>query len=147
MKTIWHRDPREELVARLTHLSASASPRFGRFSAPKMLAHVNDGLRMSLGDLRCVSKGGPLRYAPLRQLVIYAMPWPRGAPTAPELIARAPEGWDDEVAAFQALLDRFAARSPSDAMPEHPAFGALSAKEWGVLGYRHADHHWKQFGV
>jgi hypothetical protein len=147
MKTIWQRDPREELVARLTHLTASALPRFGRFSAPKMLAHVNDGLRMSLGELRCAPRRGPLRYAPLRQLVIYAMPWPRGAPTAPELIARAPDEWDEEVRAFGALLERFAARASDQPYPVHPAFGAISGKDWGALEFRHIDHHFTQFGA
>ena len=26
-------------------------------------------------------------------------------------------------------------------------FGQLSNDEWGVLGYRHLDHHLRQFGV
>jgi len=26
-------------------------------------------------------------------------------------------------------------------------FGRLSAKQWGVLMYRHVDHHLRQFGV
>jgi len=29
--------------------------------------------------------------------------------------------------------------------PEHPAFGALSRRAWGVLIYRHMDHHLRQF--
>jgi hypothetical protein len=31
--------------------------------------------------------------------------------------------------------------------PEHPAFGRMSRRVWGVLGYRHLDHHFRQFGV
>ena len=31
--------------------------------------------------------------------------------------------------------------------PETPAFGPLSARGWGVLTYRHLDHHLLQFGV
>lgn len=30
---------------------------------------------------------------------------------------------------------------------EHPAFGKMTSKAWGVPGYRHLDHHFKQFGV
>jgi hypothetical protein len=29
----------------------------------------------------------------------------------------------------------------------HPKFGPLTAQEWGKLGYKHLDHHLRQFGV
>ncbi|MBC7523286.1 MAG: DUF1569 domain-containing protein [Flavobacterium sp.] len=29
----------------------------------------------------------------------------------------------------------------------HPFFGKMSPSEWGVLFYKHLDHHFKQFGV
>ncbi len=31
--------------------------------------------------------------------------------------------------------------------PEHPAFGTMTARRWGAIGYRHTDHHLRQFGV
>jgi hypothetical protein len=112
-----------------------------------MLAHVNDNLRMALGDLACAPKGGPLRYFPLNKLVIHLMPWPKGSPTAPELIAREPAAWDEEVRGFGALLDRFAARSTDEPYPVHPAFGTISGKDWSALEFRHIDHHFTQFGA
>ena len=53
-----------------------------------MLAHLNDSYRMCTGELKVKSKNLPLRYTPIKQLVIYVAPFPKGAPTAPELIAR-----------------------------------------------------------
>jgi len=29
----------------------------------------------------------------------------------------------------------------------HPLFGRLTTAEWGRWGYRHMDHHLRQFGV
>ena len=29
----------------------------------------------------------------------------------------------------------------------HPFFGKMTAEEWGMLGYKHLDHHLKQFDV
>ena len=57
-------------------------------NASGMMAHLNDSYRMVLGDLKVKSKNLPLRYPGIKQLVIYALPFPKGAPTAPELIAR-----------------------------------------------------------
>ena len=43
-----------------------------------MLAHLNDSYRMALGDLKVKSKNLPLRYTPIKQLVIYVAPFPEG---------------------------------------------------------------------
>jgi hypothetical protein len=45
------------------------------------------------------------------------------------------------------LLDRAASARTTDTWPEHPAFGKLSTRAWGVLIYRHMDHHLRQFGA
>ena len=68
-------------------------------------------------------------------------------PTAPELLAREPRDWTSDVADVQSLLARAAATRTTDAWPEHPAFGKLSTRAWGVLIYRHMDHHLRQFGA
>ncbi len=147
MKTLWTESDRSALLDRLTRLNADAKPQWGKMNCAQMLAHLNDSMRMTVGDLPAQSKGGPLRYTPLKQLIIYWLPWPQGAPTAPELISRAPDGIEQETAAVQALVERFAQCADKSQWPEHPAFGKLSAKDWGVLAYRHIDHHLRQFGV
>jgi hypothetical protein len=48
---------------------------------------------------------------------------------------------------IKSLLERFAARDEIQEWPAHPAFGQLSRKDWGVLVYKHIDHHLRQFGV
>jgi hypothetical protein len=83
----------------------------------------------------------------LKQLIVYLAPFPKGVPTAPELLAREPKEWTNDVADVQSLLARAAISRTTDAWPEHPAFGRLSKRAWGVLIYRHMDHHLKQFGA
>ncbi len=101
---------------------------------------------MAVGELVVPSKKLPLRYPPLKQLILYALPFPKHAPTAPQL-QRAPGAWEREVADLNAVLGRFVARDRAAEWPEHPAFGPLSAHAWGVLAYRHCDHHLRQFGL
>jgi hypothetical protein len=47
-----------------------------------------------------------------------------------------------------ALIDRFVAAGRTG-MTTHPHsfFGRLTPDEWGVLSYKHLDHHLRQFGV
>ena len=146
--SLWEEDPRRELLDRLARLTGDDRPRWGRMNAAQMLTHVNDQFRMALGDLPTVPKRLPIRYPPLNGLVAYVLPWPKGSPTAPELLARIDQStWPIEVATFTTLLNRFAALPPGAAWPLHPAFGRLSRRGWGLLGYRHTDHHFRQFAV
>jgi hypothetical protein len=147
MKSFWNEPDRAEVRERLARLTPGHAARWGRMSAPQMVGHLSDALRMSFGELPVRSKRLPLRYWPLKQLVIYLLPFPKGAPTAPELVSRTPDEWDAERRACTELVDRFGAERPERAWPEHPAFGRLSPRAWGVLAYRHADHHLRQFGV
>ena len=45
-----------------------------------------------------------------------------------------------------ALVERFAARDPSSAWPEHALFGRMRGSEWSFFCYKHFDHHLRQFG-
>src|SRR5690349_14639038 len=55
--------------------------------------------------------------------------------------------WSTSIAELHATLDRFASREGETKWPEHPVFGALTGRAWGALGWRHLDHHLRQFGV
>ncbi len=74
------------------------------------------------------------------------MPWPKGAPTAPEFIHAHEEHFGDNLTALHATLEEFVASGDSARREPHPAFGQLSGKAWGRLVYRHLDHHLRQFG-
>jgi hypothetical protein len=103
---------------------------------------------MVLGELTVPSKNLPLRYTPIKQLVIYVLPFPKSAPTAPELLKRCDGArLADERQAMTEMFARLAAVKPGDPLQEHPAFGVLSYDAYGVLLARHTDHHLKQFGV
>jgi hypothetical protein len=147
MKTIWQDESRKELNDRLGALAWNHPAQWGKFTAPKMVCHLADSLRMAMGDLPVAPKRLPIRYPPLKQLIIYVAPFPKGATTAPELLTRQPCEWTSDIADVQALLNRAANAAATDAWPEHPVFGALSKRAWGVLIYRHMDHHLRQFGA
>ena len=147
-KTFWDQETRDDICRRMEALTVDSKPQWGKFNATEMLAHLNDAMRMAIGELTVAPKRSPLRYWPLKQLIVYVAPWPQGAPTAPELIGRG-SGSDfaKEKAEFRAIVERLARKPAVDVWPAHPAFGRLSHRAWGVLKYRHADHHLRQFGL
>lgn len=146
-KSLWNESSRKELVERIERLRPDAPPLWGRFTAPQMLAHLNSWMLMASGDLSTRNWRNILRRSPVKQIVIYWLPFPKGVPTARELLARDPGEWSVERDELCRSLESFETRHRDKSFPEHPAFGTLTAEAWGVLGYRHTDHHLRQFGV
>ncbi len=147
MKTLFAPSSRSELTSRLALLRPDSAALWGKFDCPRMLAHIADGLRLTLGEISPKPKKTLLRHSPFKQLVIYWIPFPKGAPTAPELVSRAPRSCENEIADVNQLMETIVAKPADEAFSDHPLFGRLTRKEWGVLIYRHIDHHLRQFGV
>lgn len=145
--TLWDAAARDSLSKRLEKLAPESPALWGKFNAQRMLAHVTDWMRMATGELSAAPRPGVLRLAPVKYLAIFVLPFPKGVPTAPELLMREVEDWPGECAVFRKYLDDFESTHRASGFPEHPAFGQLSPKSWGVLGYRHTDHHFRQFGI
>ncbi len=148
MSSMWDASVRASFLERATKLTPDTKAQWGKFTASAMLAHVNDSYRMCLGEITVPSKNLPLRFTPIKQLVIYVLPFPKGAPTAPELLKRCDGAvLLDEQQAMRQMFDKLAAVKPGDPLQEHPAFGRLTHEAYGVLMARHTDHHFKQFGL
>ncbi|HJR41244.1 MAG TPA: DUF1569 domain-containing protein [Gemmatimonadaceae bacterium] len=148
MRSLWQEPARRELLTRLEKLTPTTRGAWGRMTAPEMICHINESIRMCFGDIETKAKRVPWRHPPLKQLVMYWLPWPKGVPTAPELLARVPTSWDTDVAECRALIERFGTETRKrDVWPRHPAFGSMTAEQWGRLTYRHMDHHWTQFNI
>jgi hypothetical protein len=146
-KSLSNARARQELLDRLERLSPQSKARWGKMTAHQMLAHLADWMLMARGDLKTARMKRLLRYPPLKHLAIYWLPFPKGVATAPELLGRRPAAWKVERATVQERVQSFANLDPKATWPEHPVFGKMSARAWGVFGYRHMDHHLRQFGL
>lgn len=150
MPTLFDRDCRTGLLARLQSLHPEVPPRWGRLTAPRMVTHLSDQMRLTLGDLPAppVRRDSPWRHPVLKQAGLYLLPWPRGRIRGPrEAFATRPADWAADLAALESLMDRFAVRGPIGRWPPHPYFGPLNGRQWGVFCFRHFHHHLSQFGV
>jgi hypothetical protein len=146
-KSLWDPASRNELIERLGRMSPDKAPLWGKMNASQMLAHIGSSIRMARGEIPVASKKLPIRFTPIKQLIIYWLPFPKGAPTAPELMSRVVTDWNENMSDVRTQIASFETCDRNGTWPEHPAFGSLSASAWGVLGYRHIDHHFRQFGV
>lgn len=147
MPTVFDNNARAGLVARLEKLTPVHRPQWGKFNAQQVLVHLAGPLRAAMGEMPVAPKNGPFRFWVVKKIIIYWAPWPKGAPTAPEFIPSATGDWTRSKAEVKAALERFAANGEKGIWSEHPAFGRLTGRDWGVLQWKHFDHHLRQFGL
>jgi len=116
-------------------------------NAPRMLVHLSDQMRHTLGDSIPKPHPGPLRWPIIRAVVMYWLPWPRGRVKGPpEAFVTQPAVWCDDLERFETLIARFVAQEETGTWAEHAFFGRMTKRSWGHFCYRHFDYHLRQFG-
>jgi Protein of unknown function (DUF1569) len=149
MSTLADRGVRAECKARIARLDPNSPAQWGRMTARQMVCHLNDSFRVGLSE-KYASPATSLWQRTLVKWVALRTPiqWPRGVPTRPEVaqgVGGTPPGvWESDREDLIRLLDAFADCRNFGA---HPTFGRLSRSDWLIWGYRHLDHHLRQFGV
>lgn len=146
MPTIRSAADRAAIVTRLRALTPTTQPLWGTLTAPRLLCHLADQLRVGLGDLQARPRGSFATRTLLKWVVVYTtMRAPPGrVQTLPEMLTTTPTTWEADLRACEQLVERLATATST---PPHPAFGALSPSGWGRLTWKHLDHHLRQFGV
>jgi Protein of unknown function (DUF1569) len=148
MGTILNETDRAAISTRVRSLSTSSAGRWGTMDVTGMLKHLHLSALMALGEMPVPSANKrAFHMFPLKHLLLYVVPFPKGAPTAPKLKPESAASMEEERAAVLELLERLGTGPRDGAGPDHPLFGPLTWREWGVVTYKHADHHLKQFGA
>src|SRR4028118_2248915 len=107
MKTLFEERWRSGILARVERVTAESRPLWGKMNAEQMLMHLVASMQMAVGELAVKSKKLPMRHPPLRQLLVYWLPWPKGAPTAPELLASNPATVEESKRELVRLVQAF----------------------------------------
>jgi hypothetical protein len=139
---------RTAIRQRIASVTSASVPRWGQMDAKAMLNHLKQSALMALGELPVANKNKrAFQVFPIKHLILYVVPFPKGAPTAPELLVSDGASVDAVRSELVALIDRIGAGPSAGDGPVHPLFGRLSFQEWGVATYKHTDHHLRQFGL
>lgn len=139
---------RTAICDRINSVTSASVPAWGRMDAAAMLNHLKQSALMALGELPVACKNKRLfQVFPIKHLILYVVPFPKGAPTAPELLISDATSVDTLRSELVSLIERIGTGPRDGYGPAHPLFGRLSLREWGVATYKHTDHHLRQFGV
>lgn len=151
MKTLHAPDVVGDLLLRLQSLQPETPAVWGKMSAHQMVCHLRDSFEFAMGLKPASEKITFAGRTVARWIALHtAVRWPQGVATRPELDqligGTRPLEFARDTRSLADVIERFAAQPRSYSFARHPFFGELTAWEWMRWGFRHADHHLRQFG-
>jgi hypothetical protein len=141
----------DEVKIRLGKLDPQTERVWGKMTAAQMLAHCAVGMEWAVGD--SMPEKVPLPFRLIGRLIKPKMlrsdaPMKKNSPTARSLVVADERDFRTEQARLSGLVERFATGGSAGCTTNpHSFFGKMTPEEWGVLTYKHLDHHLRQFGV
>lgn len=149
MENIFSAADNATLLERISKLNPQSTPLWGKMNVSQMVKHCQKPLHVADGTLSLkrsligflfgkMAKKGFIKNPELK----------KNMPTAPEFkITNTPE-FQQEWQVLHDLVKTFGNIGPAVIVNKtHPFFGTMDEEEWGILQYKHLDHHLRQFNV
>lgn len=141
------------LLERLARLTPESERRWGTLTPGEMLCHLGDAEEGVLGLRNTPGPAVSGKPSPIAKLLFITLPlpWPKGVKTRPGVDPRQagtrPTDFESDRARVVAGLHALAAAT-ADALPaSHFRFGVMRLRDWQRWGWRHVNHHLRQFGL
>lgn len=114
-----------------------------------MLAHCSIAMEMATGETPRKQKLIGKIFGPfMKSSLLGEKPFGRNGPTDPAFIVKDEKDFDAEKQRLTRLVNTFCDSGPEKASSYmHSFLGRLRGEEWGVMMYKHIDHHLRQFGA
>jgi hypothetical protein len=149
MRSLFEAAARASISDRLNALPPSAVRQWGKMDVAQMLAHCSAALEVGTGDRPRKQAFIGKIFAPfVRSSLLGDKPFGKDSPTDPTFIVGDTRDFASEKQRLLGLVERFCQGGASEAGKHiHSFLGRISGDEWGVMMYKHLDHHLRQFGA
>jgi Protein of unknown function (DUF1569) len=148
MSTLADPAARERCAGRVLRLAPHAPRQWGRMTAHQMVCHLNDSFMVGRGEKSASRAPSFIPRSFVKWIALHtSLRWPRNVRTRPEIDQTAagtpPADWSSDRDRLCAQIRAF---PDTPQFAPHPIFGEMTRAEWLIWGYRHVDHHLRQFG-
>lgn len=149
MKSLFNPNDNKELIERIEKLTPQTPAQWGKMNVAQMLSHLQEPIKVAFGDAKLKhSFIGKLFGRMAKKKMLKQDEFSKNLPTAPTFLRKDERDFNVEKAITISLIQRFNKDGPDVLTKDpHPFFGKLTTEEWDVLGWKHVDHHLRQFGV
>lgn len=150
MENIFEQSVTENIISRIKRLQLGTVPLWGKMNAAQMLAHCQVPIKVGMGEVKIKrSFIGFLFGRMAKKAFLKDNPFKKNLPTDTSFIMADEKDFEMEKHQLTMLVRSFANLGSGASLnaAEHPFFGKMTTAEWGILSWKHLDHHLKQFRV
>ena len=149
MKSLFNPEDNNELVQRIERLTPTSPAQWGKMNVAQMLSHLQEPIKIAFGEVKLKqSLVGVLFGRMAKKKMMKGDTLTKNLPTAPSFIRKDDRNFEKEKTQLVSYVKAFVTKGPDGLTKDtHPFFGKLTTTEWDVLGWKHIDHHLRQFGV
>lgn len=149
MKNLYQHSDYQEIISRLENLKFTSERKWGKMTVSQMLVHCQKPMEVAAQKLVVKRNLISLLFGKMmkNKLIVKGLDFDKNLPTAKEFIVAADCDFEIERTKLLNMIHAFYNSGPSAIKTNtHPFFGKMSPSEWGLLFYKHLDHHLLQFG-
>ncbi len=149
MNNLYNNKDFEDIVNRIEKLSIDSKREWGTMSISQMLVHLNVSLEPTIGltfpKRKLIGRFlGPI----LKMIYLNKKPMIKNSKTNDSYVITGEYDFEEVKKKAIEMVKLFYNNGPEKCTKHpHPYFGKLTPKEWGILKWKHYDHHLRQFGV
>lgn len=150
MRNLFTTADKDEIINRIDELNSASKPIWGKMSVSQMLGHCIVPIKVSLGETKLKHSligmllGKRFKNKMMQEDYIFT----KNLPTDKNFVIKTePDFYANRQGLKDVIQKVYDADKTAISSRPHPFFGKMTAEEWGILGYKHLDHHLRQFGV
>lgn len=149
MRSIFNLDDKNEIINRIDELHPDSKPMWGKMSVSQMLAHCIVPTKISNGDIPGKRNIFGILFGKMaKKRMVSEEPFKKNLPTDPSFVVKHNPDFYESQQELKTLIEKLYNTDKDELLQrKHPFFGKLTLDEWGLLNYKHFDHHLRQFGV
>jgi len=149
VKSIFEPETYEEVIKRIELLNENSSGLWGKMDVAQMLNHCQRPLAVALGreSIQKPNVFMRLLFKSFKSSMYNDTPWRKNLGTPKEYQVVSSKDFNKEKKALIEIIGDFHELHSRTKWEPHPSFGHFTHEQWGMLQYKHLDHHLRQFGV
>ena len=149
MKSLFVESEKNDLISRINNLNSGSLPLWGKMNVSQMLIHCTVSVKIALEEITPELIEEYLKIGrTVKDIVLKTDMFSKNLPTSKEFLVMDDGNFDVNRDTLTDYLVRFSETDvESEKKVAHPYLGDLSMKEWGILIWKHTNHHLNQFGV
>jgi len=143
MKSFFEPEVYQELQQRLEKINADSQPQWGKMDAN----HCQAPLKIAVNKSDVKLKSNWLIKVLFKKMMYSPKPFKKNAPTPPQFRSNGEFDFQNEKEGLQQWMNELWEDRDNKNRVDHPVFGNFTEEQWGIMQWKHLNHHFEQFGV